>query len=370
MPASTRPARSPPRGRRKPHRHDPGRGPRWAAPRRACRPGTRRRPGRRQLGLRCSSSTSPSRGARRRHAGLRILQPDAAGGRAEARLASPSARRRCPTRSAQRCSPSPSRKAPRPRPGQVRRLGLGLARHARPDRGGRGRSGAVHPQVRHAPGAGHRAAPAAPPRLRHRHRGERGVRYRLRRDAAARHPVVPGRVGLVRAAHRPRRGPRAAARAVLVDHRRGPLGLEVGPGPVCRRHGCVIYAVARLYWRLDLVAPPRPQAARMLPGMLLTGTGVSILTSCRPWSARPSPPCRRTGFDRLGHRHLHGPPGRHRARRGSVRITSPRLPGRGGGALPAFQRATIVLCCHRVQRCGLAALLPRPFARRHDHRQE
>src|SRR6202021_2234967 len=68
-------------------------------------------------------------------------------------------------------------------------------------RGGAPR-GALRPPVRQAPVAGHRAAPAATAHLRHGHGGERGVRRRLRRDAAACHALVPRRLGLVRADHR------------------------------------------------------------------------------------------------------------------------------------------------------------------------
>ncbi len=106
--------------------------------------------------------------------------------------------------------------------------------------GGGSSPGPVHPQVSHAPVAGDRAAPAAPAHVRHRHGGERGVRHRVRRDAAARHPLVPGRLGLVRPADRPRRGTGAAARAVLGDRGR-PLARKIGPGPVAAA-GCAIYA--------------------------------------------------------------------------------------------------------------------------------
>ena len=141
-------------------------------------------------------------------------------------------RRRCPTRSARRCSPS--RSAPSPSPSSSPTTGAG--RHPRclgSDRGGGRPAGAVRPPLGPPPGPGHRAAPAAPPRVRHRHRGERGVRHRVRRDAAAGHAVVPGRLGLVGAAHRPRRRPGAAARPVLVDRRRArsPAGSAPAPSP-------------------------------------------------------------------------------------------------------------------------------------------
>ena len=128
-------------------------------------------------------------------------------------------RRPARTSSAPRSSPSRSARSPSPwsRPttgaGRRRRSLGGIAAAAVAAR-------AVHPPVGPPPGPGHRAAPAAAPAVRHRHRGERGVRHRLRRDAAAGDPVVPGRLGLVRAADRARRRPRPAAGPVLGDRGR------------------------------------------------------------------------------------------------------------------------------------------------------
>ena len=95
-------------------------------------------------------------------------------------------------------------------PGQGRCLGLDVGpcdrlarRLGRPVRG-------VLVAVIPAPRAGHRAAPAPAARVRHRDGGRLDLRHGVRRDAAARHPVVPGRLGLV--------GPAA--------------GLAVAPGPL------------------------------------------------------------------------------------------------------------------------------------------
>ena len=54
----------------------------------------------------------------------------------------------------------------------------------------------------------------------------------------------------------------------------GPLARRIGPGPVAAA-GCAIYAAGCVFWRLNLALTP-DYAARMLPGMLLTGTGVGL----------------------------------------------------------------------------------------------
>ena len=54
----------------------------------------------------------------------------------------------------------------------------------------------------------------------------------------------------------------------------GPIARRIGPGPVAAL-GCAIYACGCVFWRLNLsLAPDYP--AHMLPGMLLTGTGVGL----------------------------------------------------------------------------------------------
>lgn len=54
----------------------------------------------------------------------------------------------------------------------------------------------------------------------------------------------------------------------------GPIARKAGPGPVAAA-GCAVYAAGCVFWRLNLALSP-DYAARMLPGMLLTGTGVGL----------------------------------------------------------------------------------------------
>jgi EmrB/QacA subfamily drug resistance transporter len=138
----------------------------------------------------------------------------------------------------------------------------------------------------------------------------------------------------------------------------GPLARKVGPGPVAAA-GCVIYAAGCVFWRLNLSLTP-DYAARMLPGMLLTGIGVGLtLPTLVSAAVSAVPP--------------------HRFATGSGIVTMARQVGivlgvsvlvtvlghpAGAGALPAFQRATIVLAATAFA-AGLAALLLVP-ARRHD----
>jgi EmrB/QacA subfamily drug resistance transporter len=137
----------------------------------------------------------------------------------------------------------------------------------------------------------------------------------------------------------------------------GPLARKVGPGPVAAA-GCVIYAVGCVFWRLNLALTP-DYAARMLPGMLLTGTGVGLtLPSLVSAAVAAVPP--------------------HRFATGSGIVTMARQVGivlgvsvlvtvlghpAGAGALPAFQRATVVLAAAAFA-AGLVALLLVPAARR------
>ena len=54
----------------------------------------------------------------------------------------------------------------------------------------------------------------------------------------------------------------------------GPLARRIGPGPVAAL-GCAIYAAGCVFWRFNLsLVPDYP--AHMLPGMLMTGTGVGL----------------------------------------------------------------------------------------------
>ena len=142
----------------------------------------------------------------------------------------------------------------------------------------------------------------------------------------------------------------------------GPLARKIGPGPVAAA-GCAVYAAGCVFWRLNLALTP-DYATRMLPGMLLTGTGVGLtLPTLVSAAVSAVPP--------------------HRFATGSGIVTMARQVGivlgvsvlvtvlghpAGAGALPAFQRATIVLAASAFT-AGLAALLLVP-AGRHDQRRE
>jgi EmrB/QacA subfamily drug resistance transporter len=54
----------------------------------------------------------------------------------------------------------------------------------------------------------------------------------------------------------------------------GPLARRIGPGPVAAL-GCAVYAGGCVFWRLSLELTP-DYPAHMLPGMLMTGTGVGL----------------------------------------------------------------------------------------------
>jgi MFS family permease len=141
----------------------------------------------------------------------------------------------------------------------------------------------------------------------------------------------------------------------------GPLARKIGPGPVAAA-GCVAYAAGCVFWRLNLALTP-DYAARMLPGMLLTGTGVGLtLPSLVSVAVSAVPP--------------------HRFATGSGIVTMARQVGivlgvsvlvtvlghpAGAGALPAFQRATVLLAVTAFA-AGLIALLLVPAGRR-DQRQ-
>jgi MFS family permease len=117
----------------------------------------------------------------------------------------------------------------------------------------------------------------------------------------------------------------------------GPLARRIGPGPVAAV-GCAIYAAGCVFWRLNLAVTP-DYATRMLPGMLLTGTGVGLtLPTLVSAAVSAVPP--------------------HRFATGSGIVTMARQVGivlgvsvlvtvlghpAGPGALPAFQRATVML---------------------------
>jgi len=138
----------------------------------------------------------------------------------------------------------------------------------------------------------------------------------------------------------------------------GPLARRIGPGPVAAA-GCAIYAGGCVFWRLNLSLSP-DYVAHMLPGMLMTGTGVGLtLPTLVSAAVSAVPP--------------------HRFATGSGVVTMARQVGivlgvailvtvlghpSGAGALAAFQRATVVIAASAFA-AGLAALLlvrtaPRP----------
>jgi EmrB/QacA subfamily drug resistance transporter len=136
----------------------------------------------------------------------------------------------------------------------------------------------------------------------------------------------------------------------------GPIARRIGPGPVAAA-GCAAYTAGCLFWRLNLAVTP-DYAARMLPGMLLTGTGVGLtLPSLVSAAVSAVPP--------------------QRFATGSGIVTMARQVGivlgvailvtvlgtaTGAGALPAFQRATVVLAIAAAT-AGLVALLLIPARR-------
>ena len=142
----------------------------------------------------------------------------------------------------------------------------------------------------------------------------------------------------------------------------GPLARKVGPGPVAAA-GCVIYAAGCVFWRLNLSLTP-DYAAHMLPGMLLTGTGVGLTLPTLVSAAVSAVPPRRfaTGSGIVTMARQVGI-----VLGVSVLVTVLGHPA-GAGALPAFQRATIMLAATAFA-AGLAALLLVP-ARRRDQSVE
>jgi EmrB/QacA subfamily drug resistance transporter len=142
----------------------------------------------------------------------------------------------------------------------------------------------------------------------------------------------------------------------------GPLARRIGPGPVAAA-GCAIYAAGCVFWRLNLAVTP-DYAARMLPGMLLTGTGVGLtLPTLVSAAVSAVPP--------------------HRFATGSGIVTMARQVGivlgvsvlvtvlghpAGAGALPAFQRATVVLAAVAFA-AGAVDLLLIPARRRERDQQ-
>ena len=138
----------------------------------------------------------------------------------------------------------------------------------------------------------------------------------------------------------------------------GPLARRVGPGPVAAA-GCAIYAAGCVFWRLNLSVEP-DYVAHMLPGMLMTGTGVGLTLPTRVSAAVAAVPP-------------------HRFATGSGVVTMARQVGvvlgvailvtvlghqSGGAAVAAFQRSTVVIAAIAAGAGLTALLLARGGARR------
>jgi len=135
-----------------------------------------------------------------------------------------------------------------------------------------------------------------------------------------------------------------------------PIARRIGPGPVAAV-GCAAYAAGCVFWRLNLALTP-DYASRMLPGMLLTGTGVGLtLPSLVSAAVSAVPP--------------------ERFATGSGIVTMARQVGivlgvailvtvlghpSGAAALGAFQHATVVLAVTAFA-AGLVAVLLVPAGR-------
>ena len=137
----------------------------------------------------------------------------------------------------------------------------------------------------------------------------------------------------------------------------GPLARKIGPGPVAAV-GCAIYAAGCVFWRLNLSLTP-DYPAHMLPGMLLTGTGVGLTLPTLVSAAVSAVPPNRfaTGSGIVTMARQVGI-----VLGVSVLVTVLGHPA-GAGALPAFQRATVVLAVTAFA-AGLVDLLLIPARRR------
>ncbi|MGB6573801.1 MAG: MFS transporter [Trebonia sp.] len=131
----------------------------------------------------------------------------------------------------------------------------------------------------------------------------------------------------------------------------GPLARRIGPGPVAAL-GCAIYAAGCVFWRFNLsLVPDYP--AHMLPGMLMTGTGVGLaLPTLVSAGVSAVPP----------HRFATGSGVVTMARQVGIVIGVAILvtvlghPSGGAAALAAFQHATVVIAAIAIT-AGLASLL-------------
>jgi EmrB/QacA subfamily drug resistance transporter len=131
----------------------------------------------------------------------------------------------------------------------------------------------------------------------------------------------------------------------------GPLARRIGPGPVAAL-GCAIYAAGCVFWRFNLsLVPDYP--AHMLPGMLMTGTGVGLtLPTLVSAAVAAVPP----------HRFATGSGVVTMARQVgivlgvAILVTVLGHPSGGAAALAAFQHATVVIAAVAAT-AGLASLL-------------
>ena len=135
-----------------------------------------------------------------------------------------------------------------------------------------------------------------------------------------------------------------------------PIARRIGPGPVAAV-GCAVYAAGCVFWRLNLALTP-DYATRMLPGMLLTGTGVGLtLPSLVSAAVSAVPPERfATGSGIVTMARQVGI-----VLGVAILVTVLGHPG-GGAALGVFQHATVVLAVTAFA-AGLVALLLVPAGR-------
>jgi EmrB/QacA subfamily drug resistance transporter len=131
----------------------------------------------------------------------------------------------------------------------------------------------------------------------------------------------------------------------------GPVVRRIGPGPVAAL-GCAIYACGCVCWRLSLSLTP-DYPAHLLPGMLLTGTGVGLTLPTLVSAAVSAVPPNRfaTGSGIVTMARQVGI-----VLGVAILVTVLGTHASGPGALPAFQRATVVLAAAAAT-AGLASLL-------------
>jgi EmrB/QacA subfamily drug resistance transporter len=137
----------------------------------------------------------------------------------------------------------------------------------------------------------------------------------------------------------------------------GPIARRAGPGPVAAV-GCAIYAAGCVFWRFSLALTP-DYPSQLLPGMLLTGTGVGLTLPSLVGAAVSAVPPQRFAT-------------------GSGIVTMARQVGivlgvailvtvlgqpSGPGTLEAFQHGTVLLAAAAFT-AGLIALLLVPAATR------